>query len=103
MQAWQASTNAEVATAEAQSRYADMQTRTNIAFSEMRISEFNSRLQHAIARAQLAMESSKAIGQFTAQLVAGAMSAINVSAGVSGTGSQSGAWNRNDNYSYEGN
>ncbi|RZS35797.1 hypothetical protein EV687_0876 [Corticibacter populi] len=99
--AWRAGAAVNVSQAEMNQRFADMQTRTNIAYSEMQISEFNAKMQHAIQTAQLAMEAARSAGQFTAQLVAGAMSAINISAGVSGSGSQSGSWGRSDNYSYE--
>ena len=101
-EAWRAGAMVDVAHAETLSRYADMQTRTNLSYAEMQITEYNAKMQHAIQQAQLAVEAAKAMGQYSAQLVAGAMSAINVSAGVQGHGSQSGAWNRNDNYSYEG-
>ena len=38
--------------------------------------------------AQIALEAAKAMGQYSAQLAAGAMSAMHVSAGVTGSGSQ---------------
>lgn len=102
-EAWRAGAMVNVAHAESVSRFADLQTRTNISFAEMQMTEFNAKMQQAYHQAQIAVEAAKAMGQYSAQLVAGAMSAINVSAGVTGSGQQSGAWNRNDNYSYEGN
>lgn len=102
-EAWRAGAMVNVAHAESISRFADLQTRTNISFAEMQMTEFNAKMQQAYHQAQIALEAAKAMGQYSAQLVAGAMSAINVSAGVTGSGQQSGAWNRNDNYSYEGN
>lgn len=86
---WRAKANVAVSDAEMKTRFADMQTRTNIAHSEMQITEYNARMQHAIQQAQLALESAKALGQYTAQLAAGAMSAMHVSAGISGSGSAS--------------
>jgi hypothetical protein len=87
--AWKAQASANVADAEMQSRFADMNTRTNIAYSEMQISEYQAKMQHVIQQANIALEAAKAIGQYTAQLAAGAMSAAHVSASVSGSGSAS--------------
>lgn len=89
VEAWKSGASIGVSEAEMQSRYADMQSRTNIAYSEMKIKEFESKLQHSIQEAQLALESAKAMGQYTAQLAAGAMSAAHVSASISGSGSAS--------------
>jgi hypothetical protein len=72
-----------------QSRFADMNTRTNIAYAQMQISEYTARMQNAVQQAQIALEAAKALGQYTAQLAAGAMSAMHVSAGISGSGSAS--------------
>lgn len=87
--AWKAQASANIADAEMQSRFADMNTRTNIAYSEMQISEYQAKMQHVIQQANIALEAAKAIGQYTAQLAAGAMSAAHVSASVSGSGSAS--------------
>jgi len=87
VEAWRAKAGVATADAEMQARFADMQTRTNIAFSEMQITEYNARMQNAIQQAQIALEQAKALGQYTAQLAAGAMSAMHVSAGISGSGS----------------
>ena len=54
------------------------------------------------------MEGNKASGQYTAQLAAGALSALHVSASVQGSGSQAGNFtqsvsegtNTNHNYTY---
>lgn len=86
VEGWKAGTSASVAEAEMQSRFADMNTRTNIAYSEMQISEYASKLQNAVQQAQIALDAAKAVGQYTAQLAAGAMSAAHVSAGISGSG-----------------
>jgi hypothetical protein len=89
VEGWRAKTNAVVADAEMQSRFADMNTRTNIAYAQMQISEYAARMQNAVQQAQIALEAAKAMGQYTAQLAAGAMSAMHVSAGISGSGSAS--------------
>lgn len=87
--AWRATTGMEVSQAEMQSRYADMNTRTNIAYAEMQLKEFEAKMQKAIQEANIALESAKAMGQYTSQLAAGAMSAAHVSASISGSGSAS--------------
>lgn len=95
-----------IADAEMKSRYADMNARTNIAFSEMQISEYQAKMQDAIQKANIALEAAKAVGQYTAQLAAGAMSAAHVSASISGSGSASTSGstsvstNTNHNYTY---
>ena len=89
VEAWRAEASANVADAEMQGRFADMNTRTNIAYAEMQMSEYTAKMQNAVQQAQIALESAKAIGQYTAQLAAGAMSAAHVSASVSGSGSAS--------------
>lgn len=87
--AWKASAGVDISHAEMQSRYADMNTRTNIAFAEMQIKQYESKIQKAIQEAQIALESAKALGQYSSQLAAGAMSAAHVSASISGSGSSS--------------
>ena len=82
-----------------QSRFADMNTRTNIAYAPMQISEYTARMQNAVQQAQIALEAAKALGQFTAQLAAGAMSAAHVSASVSGSGSASSSDSRSESKS----
>ena len=106
VEAWRAKSNATVADAEMQSRFADMNTRTNIAYAEMQISEYQAKMQHAVQEAQVALEAAKALGQYTAQLAAGAMSAAHVSASISGSGSASSSDSKSEststshNYSY---
>jgi len=86
---WKSLTSASVAEAEMQSRFADMNTRTSIAYAEMQISEYQTKMQKAVEEAKIALEAAKAVGQYTAQLAAGAMSAAHVSASISGSGSSS--------------
>ena len=104
VEAWKAKSSAAVADAEMQSRFADMNTRTNIAYAEMQISEYQAKMQNAIQKAQIALESAKALGQYTAQLAAGALSAVHVSAGMSASGSESSSESKSTstshNYSY---
>lgn len=87
--AWRAKAGAVTTVAEAEIRQTDMVTRTNIAFSEMQMKEYEAKMQKAIQTAQIALEAAKAMGAYSAQLAAGAMSAMHVSASVSGSGSQS--------------
>lgn len=87
--AWRAKAGATTTVAEAEIRRTDMMTRTNIAYSEMQIKEYEAKMQRAIQTAQIALEAAKAMGAYSAQLAAGAMSAMHVSASVSGSGSQS--------------
>ena len=87
--AWQAEAQLNVSANEVQMRFADMATRSNIAYAEMFISRYQANIQKAVQQAQIALEAAKAMGQYSAQLAAGAMSAIHVSAGISGSGSQS--------------
>lgn len=85
--AWKSQASANVADAEMQSRFADMNTRTNIAYAEMQMSEYTAKMQNAVQQAQIALDAAKALGQYTAQLASGAMSAYNISASISGSGS----------------
>lgn len=110
VEGWRAKATASVAASEVQSRFADMQTRTNIAFSEMQIAQYQANIQKAVQQAQIALEAAKAIGQYSAQLAAGALSAMHVSASVNGTGSQNDSWtfaesestSTSHNYNYNG-
>ena len=87
--AWKSKASAYIAEAEMESRFADMTSRTNIAFAEMQMSEYTSKMQNAIQQAQIALDAAKAVGGFSAQLAAGALSAAHVSASISGSGSAS--------------
>ena len=105
---WKAKSQASISETEMQSRFADMNTRTNIAFSEMQMGAYTANINKAYQQAQIALEASKSMGQFASQLAAGAMSALHVSASVSGQGSQSETYQRSEsnntqtshNYSY---
>lgn len=103
---YEAGARMDAAHAELQVRVAEAQQRTNIAFSEMAQKHYEARINEAVQRANIALESAKAQGQFSAQMAAGAMSALNVGASVTGSGSQSVAsdyrqsFDENHNYSY---
>ena len=104
--AYEAGARMDAAHAELQVRVAEAQQRTNIAFSEMAQKHYEAKINEAVQRAQIALESAKAQGQFSAQMAAGAMSALNVGASVTGSGSQSVAsdfrqsFDENHNYNY---
>lgn len=106
VEAWKASASMEVANVEVKSRFSDMNTRTNIAYAEMQIKQYESKNQKAVQEAQIALDAAKAIGQYSAQLAAGAMSAAHISASISGSGSASNGYSKtesesqNHNYSY---
>lgn len=104
--AYEAGARMDAAHAELQVRVAESQQRTNIAFSEMAQKHYEAKINEAVQRANIALESAKAQGQFSAQMAAGAMSALNVGASVTGNGSQSVAsdyrqsFDENHNYNY---
>lgn len=104
--AYKAQNSAAAAHAEVQSKYADLAMRTNIAYAEMQIEEYKTRQAAANQKAQIALESAKALGQYSAQLAAGALSAQHVSASMSAgysssrSKSQSQSHSESHNYSY---
>ena len=105
--AYEAGARMDAAHAELQVRVAEAQQRTNIAFSEMAQKHYEAKINEAVQRANIALESAKAQGQFSAQMAAGAMSALNVGASVTGSGSQSAAsdyrqsFDENHNYNHD--
>lgn len=84
---WKSQVDANIADSEMQAKYTDMNTRTNLAYAEMQMGEYNAKMTQATEQARIALEAAKASGQYTAQLAAGAMSAAHVSASISGSGS----------------
>lgn len=106
VEAWRADAGARAANAELKSRFADMTSRTGIAYSEMQITQYQAKMQRAVQEAQLSLEAAKSLGQYTAQLAAGAMSAAHVSAGITGSGAANSSATFNEsittskNYSY---
>lgn len=105
-EATRAQAGADVAIAEATSRLADMASRTQIAYGEALVARYQVDSTNAIQKAGIAVEAAKAIGQYTAQLAAGAMSAAHVSASISASGSGSSSYSRSEststshNYNY---
>lgn len=63
--------------------------RNNLAYYETQVKEFDARMNRVLQQATLIVESLKAAGQYTAAMAQGAMSAIHVSAGMSGSGTVS--------------
>lgn len=104
--AWRSRASVLTAEAEMQSRFTDTATRTAIAYAEMQIKEYEAKSSKAVQDAQVLLEASKALGQYTAQLAAGALSAAHVSASISGSGSSSSSSTRSEgtstshNYNY---
>lgn len=105
---WRASSVAITADREMNLRYTDMVARTNLAFSQAQTAMYQASIQKATSEAQVVMEGAKASGQYTAQLAAGALSALHVSASVSGSGGQTSGYSEtkststdtNHNYNY---
>lgn len=85
--AYKAKTQAVVSTAEVDGKYAEMTTRTNIAYAEMQIKQYQAKIERAMKEAGIALEAAKAMGQYTSQLAAGAMSALHLTTSLSGQGS----------------
>jgi len=106
IEGYRAQTSLGIAEAEVQGRYADMAVRTNIAYSEMAMGQYNALSQRAFQQAQITLEGSKAIGSWSAQLAAGTMSAMHVSATVTGSGTNTNSFTQtksegtNTNYNY---
>jgi len=82
---YSAELNASTSRAELGSRIIDSRLRNNLAFYEVNIREYDQKQQRAITTAQLQSEAIKSAGQMAAQLAAGAMSAMHVSASMSGS------------------
>lgn len=105
-EATRAQASADAAIAEATSRIADMSSRTQIAYGQALVAKYQVDSTNAIQKAGIAVEAAKAIGQYTAQLAAGAMSAAHVSASISASGnatdtnSKSESTSTSHNYNY---
>ena len=78
-----------VSQAELRNTYSKLLTDTNLQYSRLQMEEYKAKLQKALNEAQLALEAMKALGQYSAQLAAGAMSAQHISASMSAHGSAS--------------
>ena len=95
--AYKAQNSVAVSNAELQSKYADLALRTNIAYAEMQMNEYQTRQNAANQKAQIALESAKALGQYSAQHVSASMSAGYSS---SHSKSESKSESTSHNYSY---
>lgn len=89
VEGFKAKMGAEQVNAELGVKVQETITRTNISTAEMAIKKYEVDLTEAIKRAEIAMEGLKAAGGYTAQLAAGAMSALHMSASISGSGAMS--------------
>lgn len=65
------------------------QTRNGLAYYEIRVKEYDASLQRQQHRLDQALEALKSVAQFTTAALSGAMSALHVSAGITGSGSVS--------------
>lgn len=72
----------------------------------MQLKLYDVKSQKSFQKTQLAVEAAKAIGQYSAQLASGALSAMHVSASISGNGSSSTSYSASEsestshNYTY---
>ena len=66
----------------------------------MKIHEYQAKVQKAIQDANLIVEKFRAIGQFAAQMAAGAMSAIHIGSNMNGGASVSSTKTESHSYSY---
>lgn len=95
-----------IANSEIQTRFAELNSKIGISNNEMRLKEYDSHINKIFQKTQLAVEAEKAIAQYSAQLAAGALSAMHVSASIGGSGSVSSSYSESDsksenyNYSY---
>ncbi|ENU86119.1 TolC family protein [Acinetobacter sp. CIP 102129] len=75
--------------AEMQTRFAELNSKIGISNNEMRLKQYDSQISKIFQKTQLAVEAEKAMAQYSAQLAAGALSAMHVSASIGGSGSSS--------------
>ena len=78
-----------IANSEIQTRFAELNSKIGISNNEMRLKQYDSQISKIFQKNQLAVEAEKAMAQYSAQLAAGALSAMHVSATISGSGSSS--------------
>ena len=97
--AYRAELQVAMSEAELKNKYSDMTINTTMNFERLKIEEYKAKLQKALQEAQLALEAMKSLGQFSAQLAAGAMSAQHISASMSAHGSASDSTSNSRSYS----
>lgn len=83
-------------------RAQEASVRNNIAYFEVVSRQFDARMQRMMQAAMAIRDSMEAAGQMSAQMVAGAMSAVSASASISGSGSESNSHSRSVSYNYGG-
>ncbi|MBX9914095.1 MAG: hypothetical protein K2Y25_09360 [Pseudomonadaceae bacterium] len=82
---YSAEINASTSKLDLQARTGEARLRNNLAFYEIELKKYDAALARAVQKVQLQSEAMKATGTMAAQLAAGAMSATNVSASMSGS------------------
>lgn len=78
-----------IANSEIRARFAELNSKIGISNNEMRLKQYDSQISKIFQKTQLAVEAEKAMAQYSAQLAAGALSAMHVSASIGGSGSSS--------------
>lgn len=94
LSAWDSKARAQQSESELRARHIESNLRIQLAYTETKLKEYQSRLERSMSEAQIALESAKALGQYSAQLAAGAMSAVNIGASVSASGSVGESYSR---------
>ena len=99
--AFTASVQNQTSVTEAQIRVMDADMRTNIAYSEMQIKEYEAKISQGLKMAEIASDAMKSAGMVQAQIASGAMSAMHVSAGVSSSANAGMSAGYTESHSYE--
>jgi hypothetical protein len=102
-EAWKAKASVLTAQQDVEVKRIEAQLRTNVAYSEMQVKQYEAIISRALALAQLNLEKAKAMGGLYAQLAAGAMSALSVQAGLSAGSSSTASYTKSENHSYNHN
>jgi hypothetical protein len=76
--------------------------RNNLAYYEIQVKEFDSSLARLLEEMKVRVEALKTIAASTSQLAAGAFAAMHVSAGMSGSAGVTDAYQRVDQYRFDG-
>ena len=77
--------NAQTSNTEMNGRLLQARLSNNLAYFEIMLKEYDARMARMLEQSKLQSEAQKAAGQMASQLAAGAMAAIHVSAGMSGS------------------
>lgn len=102
LSAWDSKARAQQSESELRARHVEATLRTNLAYAETKLKEYQVKLERSMQETQIALESAKAMGQYGAQMAAGALSAVNIGASVSASGGVNESYGRSTttNYSY---